>query len=228
MNTLRTSVVIALALAASASFTAAQQPKGGRPAVDFTASTHAKNDAEKKILAVLAEVGANQRRGNMIVPEQDGRILRVLTESIGAKHVVEIGTSVGYSGLWFCLALRNTGGKLTTFDIDPERSAKARENFKRAGVDGLVTMVLGDAHQTVKHLKEPIDLLFLDADKEGYLDYLNTLLPLVRPGGLVVAHNMDQRMADPRYVKAITSNPALETLFINMETSGIGVSLKKR
>jgi predicted O-methyltransferase YrrM len=176
---------------------------------------------------VLDDLHRNQSEGMMNVPPDDGRLLRVLTEAVGAKHVVEIGTSVGYSGTWFCLALRSTGGKLTTFDIDPERSAKARENFKRAGVEPMVTMVLGDAHETVTKLKEPIDLLFLDADKEGYLDYLNKLLPLVRPGGLVVAHNMDQRMADPRYVKAITSNPELETLFINMETSGIGVSLKK-
>lgn len=228
MNTMKTLVILALALAASVLSVTAQQPKGRKPPISFTASTLPKDDAEKKILAVLADINANQRRGNMTVPEQDGRILRVLTESIGAKHVVEIGTSVGYSGIWFCLALRSTGGKLTTFDIDPDRSAKARENFKRAGVESMVTMVLGDAHETVTKLKEPIDLLFLDADKEGYLDYLNKLLPLVRPGGLVVAHNMDQRMADPRYVKAISSNPALETLFINMETSGIGVSLKKR
>jgi predicted O-methyltransferase YrrM len=170
----------------------------------------------------------NQRRGNMTVPYGDGRILRVLAESLGAKHIVEIGASIGYSGTWFCLALSQTGGKLTTFEIDAGRAAKARENFKRAGVEGLVTLVEGDAHEEVKKLKEPIDLLFLDADKEGYLDYLNKLLPLVRPGGLIVAHNMDQRMADPRYVKAITSNPDLETLFVNMETSGIGVSLKKR
>lgn len=233
MNTHNKSLTILLALTLLAWTAAAQQPrpKGPPPSqggIAFTASTLPKDDAEKKILAVVADIGATQRRGNMTVPEQDGRILRVLTESIGAKHVVEIGTSVGYSGTWFCLALRNTGGKLTTFDIDPERSAKARDNFKRAGVDSMVTMVLGDAHETVTKLKEPIDLLFLDADKEGYLDYLNKLLPLVRPGGLVVAHNMTQRMADPRYVKAVTGNPALETLFINMQSSGIGVSLKKR
>ncbi|MCX6909491.1 MAG: O-methyltransferase [Verrucomicrobia bacterium] len=233
MNTHHKILTVLLALAFSAWTAGAQQPRPNRPpppqgGIAFTASTLPKNDTEKKILAVLADINANQRRGNMTVPEQDGRILRVLAESIGAKHVVEIGTSVGYSGVWFCLALRNTGGKLTTFDIDPDRSAKARENFKRVGVEQMVTMVLGDAHETVAKLKEPIDLLFLDADKEGYLDYLNKLLPLVRPGGLVVAHNMTQRMADPRYVKAITSNPALETLFINMETSGIAVSLKKR
>ena len=92
----------------------------------------------------------------------------------------------------------------------------------------LVTLVMGDAHEQVKRLKEPIDILFLDADKQGYLDYLTKLLPLVEPGGLVIAHNVTARQADPRYVKAITSNPELETLFLNLESSGIGVTMKKR
>lgn len=194
----------------------------------FEATTLPKNDTEKKILSVLADMNANQRRGSMSVPEQDGRILRILTEAVGAKHVVELGTSIGYSGTWFCLALRQTGGKLTTFEIDAGRAAQARENFKRAGVDHLVTLVEGDAHEEVKKLTESIDLIFLDADKEGYVDYLEKLLPLVRPGGLIVAHNIDQRMADPNYIKAITTNPDLETTFLNQETSGISVSLKKR
>lgn len=230
--TIRVSGVLAVALLASTTF--AQGPAGrpSRPAgggsISFASTTLPKSETEKKILAVLEEMSEKQRRGNMTVPYGDGRILRVLAESIGAKHVVEIGTSIGYSALWFSLALQKTGGKLTTFEINAERAAKARENWKRAGVESFVTLVEGDAHEEVKKLKEPIDILFLDADKLGYLDYLEKLLPLVRPGGLIVAHNMDQRMADPRYVKAITSNPELETLFLNMETSGIGVSLKKR
>ncbi|MBM3334299.1 O-methyltransferase, partial [Candidatus Sumerlaeota bacterium] len=170
----------------------------------------------------------NQSAGMMNVPIEDGRLLRLLTEAAGAKHVVEIGTSNGYSGIWFCLALQATGGKLTTHEIDARRAQLARENFKRAGVANLVTLVEGDAHEEVKKLKDPIDVLFLDADKEGYVDYLDKLLPLVRPGGLVIAHNMTARQADPRYVKAITTNPDLETLFLNMTGSGVGVSLKKR
>jgi predicted O-methyltransferase YrrM len=74
----------------------------------------------------------------------------------------------------------------------------------------------------------PIDLVFLDADKTGYLDYLEKLLPAVRPGGLIVAHNMNEAHADPRYVKAITTDPNLESVFLNLETSGIGVTMKKR
>jgi predicted O-methyltransferase YrrM len=80
----------------------------------------------------------------------------------------------------------------------------------------------------VAKLKDPIDLVFIDADKEGYLDYLNKLLPLVRPGGLIVAHNMTARQADPNFVKASTTNPNLEALFLTTGNSGIEVMLKKR
>ncbi|MCX7818222.1 MAG: O-methyltransferase [Kiritimatiellae bacterium] len=203
-------------------------PPPMRPRVEFRATTLPNSPAEAKVLEVLEDVFRNQRRGSMSVPPDDGRILRLLTEAIGAKHVVEIGTSVGYSGLWIALGLQSTGGRLTTFEIDAGRAARARENFARAGVSNIVTLIEGDAHETVKRLRDPIDLLFLDADKEGYIDYLEKLLPLVRPGGLIVAHNMDERMAHPPYVQAITTNPALETVFINLTTSGIGITMKKR
>jgi predicted O-methyltransferase YrrM len=180
---------------------------------------------EKKIIDVLEDMAANQM-GMLNVPMDDGRLLRLLTETMGAKHVVEIGTSNGYSGLWSLMALRTTGGKLTTFEIDPEKVRLATNNFKRAGVDHLVTIVEGDAHEKVKKIKEPIDLLFIDADKDGYLDYLNKLLPLVRPGGLIVSHNMNAMNSD--YIEALTTNPDLETLVQNQYTGGVGITLKKR
>lgn len=184
------------------------------------------SDGERRVLEVIADVYRNHRY--LSVPEEDGRLLRVLAESMGARQVVEIGTSTGYSGLWMLLALMKTGGRLTTFEIDPERHDIARRNFERAGVGHLAAPVLGDAHVEVLRLKEPIDLLFLDADKEGYVDYLGKLRRLVRPGGLVVAHNMRSPAPDPRYIEAVTTSPALETLFLNMHAAGIGVTLKKR
>ncbi len=194
---------------------------GGRAAPQGQAPLPA-NEQEKKILSVLEDLDRNQSRGMMNVPQEDGRILRLLTEAIGAKHVVEIGTSNGYSGIWFCLALRTTGGKLTTHDIDEGRASLARENFKRAGVDNMVTLVMGDAHETITKLKGPIDVVFIDADKEGYLDYLTKLLPLVRPGGLILSHNID--MIGQDYIDAITKNPNLETV----QAQGVTVTLKKR
>jgi len=132
-----------------------------------------RNDAEKLILEVSTEV---PRRMN--VPMEDGRVIRMLTEAIGAKHAVEIGTSTGYSGLWFALGLRATGGKLTTFEIDPDVANTAREIFKKAGVSDLITVVVGDAHEKVSQLKGPIDIVFIDAEKPGYRDYFDKLLPL--------------------------------------------------
>ncbi len=186
-----------------------------------------KTEAEKRILSVLDDM-VKSGRWMQSVSMEDGRLLRLLTEAVGAKHVVEIGTSHGYSALWLSLGLRTTGGKLTTHEINPHRASLARENFKRAGVDKMVTVVEGDAHEEVTKLKEPIDILFIDADKEGYLDYLNKLLPLVRPGGLILAHNMSSPPPDPEYIKAITINPDLETIFLHMHAQGMGVTLKKR
>jgi hypothetical protein len=116
------------------------------------------------------------------VDADNGRMLRLLVESIGAKRVVEVGTSTGYSGLWTLLGLRTTGGRLTTLELDPGRAARARKHFQEAGVEGFVDVVVGDAHQTVKQLQGPIDLVFLDADKEGYARYLEALFARA-PGG---------------------------------------------
>ena len=199
-----------------------------RRGISLRSSPLPKTDVEGKILSVLEDMRENQRIGMMNVPTEDGRLLRLLVETSNAKHVVEIGTSNGYSGIWMLLALQATGGRLTTYEIDAGRAALARENFKRAGVDNIVTLIEGDAHEEILKLKERIDIIFLDADKQGYIDYLNKLLPLLRPGGLVVAHNMNARQADPKYLEAITTNPDLETLFLNMHLTGISVTLKKR
>ncbi len=202
--------------------------RGGPSTSPVETRTIPKSDAEKKILAVLEDMYQNQSRGMMNVSPEDGRVLRLLTETVGAKHVVEVGTSNGYSGIWFCLALRTTGGKLTTHEIDRNRASLARENFKRAGADPIVTLVEGNAHETVKNLKEPIDVLFLDADKEGYFDYFNKLLPLVRPGGLILAHNTSMAGGMQDYLKAITTSADLETIFVRESGAGISVTLKKR
>jgi len=198
------------------------------PTAANEAVTIPKTAAEKKILGVLDEMDESGR-GMQSVSMEDGRMLRVLAETVGAKHVVEIGTSHGFSAIWFALALQSTGGKLTTHEIDPRRASMARSNFKRAGVDALVTIVEGDAHKEVLKLKAPIDILFLDADKSGYGDYLDKLLPLVRPGGLILAHNTASLSeAMESFLESITNNPNLETVFIFEETAGISITLKKR
>jgi len=99
----------------------------------------------------------------------------------------------------------------------------ARQHSKEAGVEKMVTVIEGDAHEEVAKLKGPIDVAFIDADKGSYVDYLNKVLPLVRPGGLILAHNTDMV---PDYVRAVTSNPDLDSIFYT-EGAGLGVTLKK-
>jgi len=185
----------------------------------------ANSPEERRVLEVLADVDRNQRY--LSVPPEDGQLLRVLVESIGAKQVVEIGTSTGYSGLWILLGLMKTGGRLTTHEINSERHERARANFERAGLAKQATLVLGNAHAEVSRLAGPIDFVFLDADKDGYLDYLTKLRPLLRPGGLIAAHNMVWPSPDSAYLKAVTADPGLETVFVNMQAAGIGITLKK-
>lgn len=202
----------------------AQSPAGRSGEVEN--APLAGDEAEQKILKSLQEIA--QEQGRMLnVPVQDGRLLRLLVEAIDAKKVVEFGTSNGISGIWIGNALRKTGGKLITHEIQADVAALARKNFARAGVAEFVTVVEGDGHEKAAELEGPIDLVFIDADKEGYPDYLRKTLPLVRPGGLIVAHNVNPQMASSEYVKAVTTDPALETVFYT-EGGGISVTLKKR
>ena len=193
---------------------------------DLIKPTLPKDDGEKRILTAIEQARQGERYAN--VSTADGRLLRQLAESIGAKRIVELGTSTGESGLWFSMALRKTGGKLYTHDIDPGRISVARENFKKGGVEDLIIITEGDAHKTAIKNTDPIDLLFIDAEKEGYDSYLKELLPYVRPGGLIVAHNMRRPAPNPRYVEAITTSPDLDTSFVLMDGAGIGITLKKR
>src|SRR6476646_7772234 len=179
--------------------------------------------AETKILGVLDRM-VQSHETYLSVPVEDGKALRLLTEATGAREVVEIGTSTGYSGLWLCLALQRTNGRLTTFEIDHQRASMAQQHFKEAGVEKMVSIIEGDAHEQIAKLKEPVDVAFIDADKSGYVDYLHKLLPLMRPGGLILAHNVDMV---PDYIKEVTTNADLETIFYT-EGAGLAVTLKKR
>ena len=229
---LKKMLVIVATVVVAGTINLAAQERSGKPEAVARESMEGQmlgRESEARIMSVLEDMYENQQRGMMNISPEDGRVLRLLTEAVNAKNVVEIGTSNGYSAIWFCLALRTTDGKLTTHEIDSYRAALALKNFKRAGVEQIVTLVQGDAHDQVTKLQEPIDILFLDADKAGYLDYLNKLLPLVQPGGLILAHNTSSHGGSMQeYIKAVTTNPDLETVFLHQHGSGIGVTLRKR
>lgn len=221
------SLTVVAALTVAATATAQSGVATPARASDSGQLPPARDEGEKKILSVI-ETMSRTGATYLSVPVADGRLLRILAEAGGAKSAVEIGTSTGFSGLWLCLALKKTGGKLTTFELDPGRAATARKYFQQAGCDKVITVVEGDAHKTIATLKkQPLDLVFIDADKEGYVDYLEKLLPLVRPGGLLVAHNISMATVAEGYLKAVKANPDLET-FLYSEGASMSVTLKKR
>lgn len=100
---------------------------------------------------------------------------------------------------------------------------------RRAGVEDMLTLVEGDAHETINKLMGPIDLVLLDAEKEGFTDYLKKLLPLVRNGGLIIAHDSSgQAHMMHDYFRAVASDPDLETVFVDASRWGMCVTRKMR
>lgn len=137
----------------------------------------------------------------MQVGRVEGTFLKMLVGLMGARRVLEIGTFTGYSALAMAEGLPEDG-ELVTCDIDPENTKIALEFWARAPWGKKITLKLGDARETLRTLppSEPFDLAFIDADKSGYVDYYEAILPLLRPGGLIVADNTlwSGKVLDPK------------------------------
>ena len=116
------------------------------------------------------------------------RLLLLLTRLCNARLAVEVGTYTGCSALHIAEGLAE-GGRLVTCDIDPEVTAIARRYWAESPHGHKIELRLGRAQQTLQDIEGPIDLVFLDADKESYPEYWELLVPKVRPGGLLVVDN---------------------------------------
>ncbi len=169
-----------------------------------------------------------EKQGNLWnVNPAEGAFLRGLVEKVHARRALEVGTSNGYSSIWIALGLRRTGGHLETLEIDPGRARLAGENFRAAGVDSLITLKLGDARKEIPKLPGSIDFVFIDAWKQDYVLYLNDVLPKVRAGGVIVAHNVtDLREELLDFLHAVQTNPQLKTTIENPGPGGFSVSYK--
>jgi caffeoyl-CoA O-methyltransferase len=134
-----------------------------------------------------------------IGPDQ-GTFMRLLGQITGAVSALEVGTFTGYSSICIARGLAE-GGRLLCCDVDEEFTAVAREYWKRAGLDGVIELRIGPAADTLRALPADtqFDLAFIDADKTGYVGYWELILPLIRPGGLILADNTlsSGRVADP-------------------------------
>jgi caffeoyl-CoA O-methyltransferase len=179
----------------------------------------------KKLLTQIKAADAEQ----FAVSEEDGRFLRLLVVSSGAKRALEIGGAQGYSGIWIGLGLRETGGRLTTVEFDPQRAKVAAENVRKAGLSDVVTVVPGDAFAAIPKLEGEFDFVFLDAWKRDYKRFLDLVLPRLRPHGLFLAHNVVNKQAEMRdFLAAIQSDSRLATTIVKPSDEGMSVSVKLR
>lgn len=140
----------------------------------------------------IVAAAQSARIPSMSVSASQGQLLHVLVKMIGARRILEIGSLAGYSGVWLASALP-PDGKMITLELEKRHADVARENFSRAGLSGRVELRLGPAAQSLDALiaenVQPFDLIFIDADKEGYVGYLDRALRLIRKGGVILSDN---------------------------------------
>jgi predicted O-methyltransferase YrrM len=162
-------------------------------------------------------------------PRKDAEFLNLMVKATRAVNVLEVGTSQGYSAIWMGLALEETGGRLTTIEIDTGRHALAQRNVREAGLAGRITLIRGDAHREIAGIKGPFDFVFLDADKDGQMDYFKKLYPKkLAPGGMIAVHNAISEAGDMKdYTETIRRLPDFDTVIIST-TMDDGICLSYR
>jgi len=165
-----------------------------------------------------------------------GTFYNILLKSINAKKILEIGMSVGYSGLWFADAIMSNtqGGQIITIDREQFKIDTATRNFEEAGVSSLIKIREGEARKILHEIKEEFgenyfDFIFIDADKESYIEYFDLCLPLVRKGGIIGADNIlfperfNKMMAD--YLSHVRNNPNVQSVTVPID-NGEEVTIK--
>jgi predicted O-methyltransferase YrrM len=141
--------------------------------------------------------------GLPLVEPDTARLLRSLVIAVDARKVLEIGTAIGYSAIWMAQALPS-GGQLISIEIDAGRAATARANLERAGLGGVVSVIIGDASRFLHKVAGPFDLIFQDGDKQLYEPLLDRLVDHLRPAGVLVTDNV---LWDGEVVEGFAATP---------------------
>jgi len=169
------------------------------------------------LLDELARLGAEndaretERPKRMLnITRDTGRLLWILVRATGATRILEVGTSNAFSTIWLADAARDTGGRVTTLELNPNKIKLARANLARAGLGDHVEILEGSAGETLRSLRGPFDFVFLDADRGSYLAYLELVVPKLAPRGLLVADNVVSHAGELNdYLSRVKSHPAL-------------------
>jgi predicted O-methyltransferase YrrM len=199
---------------------------GTHAAAPLPAEPPARTALPPDLVALLHRIKAADK-DQLAVSEEDGRFLRLMVASSGAKRALEIGGANGYSAIWIGLGLRETGGRLTTIEYDPARAAIAAENIRRAGLADVVTVVPGDAFKAILTIAGTFDFVFLDAWKRDYKHFYDLVTPRLVPRGLFLAHNVVNKQSEMRdFLDAIQNDPAVFTSIVKPGDEGMSVTLK--
>ena len=154
----------------------------------------ARAEREQQDMQTVPPAQMMARRDEMLLPvgEDTAALLQLLVKGDRAQHVLEIGTSYGYSTLFLANAARTVGGRVTTIELAARKSQHAREALTRAGVAEYVDFRVGDALDVLRDLSGPIDFVLIDLWKDLYVPCLELIVPKLRTGALVIADNMLQ------------------------------------
>lgn len=163
----------------------------------------------------------------LAITEDTGQFYNLFLKAIKAKKVLEIGTSVGYSTIWFAEAVLENKGKIFTIEQNPSKIARAKANFKEARVDSIIenlqgraVQILNDLSGKIKTEQEKFDFVFLDADKELNIKYFDLVLPLVKVGGVIGTDNIlypeKFRPIMEKFVKHVKSKPNIQTFTLDL------------
>jgi predicted O-methyltransferase YrrM len=168
----------------------------------------AAHDAERRARRPPASDDALIRMGELYlsVSRAEGRLLYLLARGGRATRLVEFGASFGISTAYLGAAARDNGGKVVTTEVHPEKCKALRSMLAEAGLAAEVSLLEGDARQTLRDVEAPIDFVFLDGWKSMYLPVLEMLLPKLRRGALIVADNVDFEAASD-YAQRVRSDP---------------------
>jgi predicted O-methyltransferase YrrM len=165
----------------------------------------------------------------LAISEEDGRFLRLMVVASRATRALEIGGASGYSAIWIGMGLRQTGGRLTTIEYDPQRAKILAGNLRRAGLADVVTVVAGDAFTEIPKRTGDFDFVFLDAWKRDYRRFFDLIFPRVSAGGLFLAHNVVNKRGEMEdFLSAIENNPAAMTSIVSPSHEGMSVTWKGR
>jgi len=172
----------------------------------------------------------NFKRNSLSTTPGDAMMLRILVEASGAKRGVEVGSAAGFGAINMGIAFERTGGHLWTHDINPAAVKETRENLAKVGLEDIVTVVEGDALQTLPNIEGPVDFVFIDALKRDYFKYLKILEPKLKGGAVVVADNVIQSAREMKdFLDYVQTSPDYDTVTIraSMEKNdGMTISYK--